>query len=62
MSRKVKIEGSKERGIHRMIDVEDEEVLVELYDNRIDQEQTLLDLAEKLGYVLVYEYVYETHQ
>ena len=54
-NRRVCIECIPSKGLSRMIDLSDNKILVELYDDRIDQEIALIDLAEGLGYVVVEE-------
>jgi len=63
MSRRVQISVYPGQGMSRMTDYEDGKILVELYDPDIeDQEMTLVEFAEKLGYVVVEEYEYEKQQ
>ena len=63
MSRRVQISVYPEQGMSRMTDYEDGKILVEIYDPDIeDQEMTLVEFAEKLGYVVVEEYEYERQQ
>ena len=63
MKRRVQISVYLDQGMSRMTDYEDGKILVELYDPDIeDQEMTLVEFAEKLGYVVVEEYEYEKQQ
>jgi hypothetical protein len=45
-----------------MYDAEDSKLLVELYDEEVDQEKTLVEFAQDLGYEVVYEFEYEVQQ
>ena len=58
-NRRVCIECFPTKNISRMIDLSDNKVLVEIYDDEIDQEVALMDLAEGLGYTVVWEVEYE---
>ena len=63
MKRRVQISVYLYQGMSRMTDYEYGKILVELYDPDIeDQEMTLVEFAEKLGYVVVEEYEYEKQQ
>ena len=62
MPRKVQISVYEEQGISRMTDYVSGELLVEIYADDVDQEQSLVEFAEKLGYVIVEEYEYERQQ
>ena len=60
MNRRVHI--IKIGGVARMLDAEDSRLLVELYDEEVDQEKTLVEFAQDLGYEVVYEFEYEVQQ
>ena len=60
MSRRVHI--IRLGGTTRMYDAEDSRLLVELYDEEVDQEKTLVEFAQDLGYEVVYEFEYEVQQ
>jgi len=60
MSRRVHI--IRLGGTTRMYDAEDSKLLVELYDEEVDQEKTLVEFAQDLGYEVVYEFEYEVQQ
>jgi hypothetical protein len=60
MNRRVHI--IKLGGTTRMYDAEDSKLLVELYDEEVDQEKTLVEFAQDLGYEVVYEFEYEVQQ
>jgi hypothetical protein len=62
MKRKVQISVYEDQGLSRMTDYEDGKLLVELYDPDVDQEQSLIEFAEKLGYVIIDECEYERQQ
>ena len=46
-------------GITRMYDTEDGQLLIEIYDDEVDQKKTLADFAQDMGYVIVEEVEYE---
>jgi hypothetical protein len=45
-----------------MYDTADGQLLMELYDDEVDQKQTLVEFAQSLGYVIVEEIEYEQQQ
>jgi hypothetical protein len=62
MKRKVRIISYPYLGMSRMTDTDDNKVLVELYDDGVDQKETLVEFAQSLGYVIIEEVTYERQQ